>query len=183
MMRSTGYSGEDELYSRRGDRGVSVERTMEVPYARMVITARSVRAASEPPANISQLMQDAVARSRVDLRSAIRTELSDPEYTHSEIRGAHANSVYRPRAVVCQDHCAMNAEPLHQRRFVLGNRYLDAAALGGFDVLYDPSARTRRVLQRLREETESTEEMGQYARESSVDRLNLRARSVAVGGY
>jgi hypothetical protein len=36
----------------------------------------------------------------------------------------------------------------------MGNKYIDAAALGGFDVLYDPSAysKTRTLLKRLSEE-------------------------------
>jgi len=56
--------------------------------------------------------------------------------------------------------CATKKGNVEDRRFVMGNKYIDAAALGGFDVLYDPSAysKTRTLLKRLSEERDIVSE-------------------------
>jgi len=86
---------------------------------------------------------------------------------------------YPKQHLVCPDNCPLHNSPEWRRRFLIGNRFLDAAALGGFDVLYDPTVfnNSRRLLKKLAESRESeTEEIViQRSSESESSRRRLHA--------
>jgi len=88
---------------------------------------------------------------------------------------------YPKQHLVCSDSCPLHNCPEWRRRFLIGNRFLDAAALGGFDVLYDPSVykNSRRLLSKLseRNESDSEEVLIQRSTESDASRRRIRATS------
>lgn len=82
---------------------------------------------------------------------------------------------YPRQHIVCTANCPVHNDPEYKRRFVLGNRYLDAAALGGFDVLYDPANSTK-LVKKLRSVNESESEEISVERSSEMQSSRLRAR-------
>jgi len=91
---------------------------------------------------------------------------------------------YPQQHLVCSENCPLHNCPEWRRRFLIGNRFLDAAALGGFDVLYDPSVyrNSRRLLSRLseRNESDSEELLIQRSSESDASRRRIRATSYFI---
>jgi len=75
---------------------------------------------------------------------------------------------YPRHHLVCTEKCPMFTDPVHHRRFVIGNKFGDAAALGGFDVLYDPSVykKTRQLLQRFSQERQIEATIYESSRET-----------------
>jgi len=89
------------------------------------------------------------------------------------------NYKYPTHHLVCTESCPFYTDPVHHRRFVIGQKFNDAAALGGFDVIYDPTVLTKskRLLQRLSEERDVDTILYESTRESSVERSRARGRS------
>jgi hypothetical protein len=88
------------------------------------------------------------------------------------------NYQYPQHHLVCRENCPLYTDPEHHRRFLIGSKFVDAAALGGFDVLYDPTvySKTRKMLQRLSEERDVDTTTYESTRESSADRSRSRSR-------
>jgi len=88
------------------------------------------------------------------------------------------NVEYPSHHLVCSQKCPLYTDPEHHRRFLIGNRFNDAAALGGFDVLYDPTVykNTRKLLTRLSEERDVESTVYESTRESSAERAQSRSR-------
>jgi len=88
------------------------------------------------------------------------------------------NFDYPSHHLVCSQKCPLYTDPEHHRRFLIGNRFNDAAALGGFDVLYDPTVykNTRKLLTRLSEERDVESTVYESTRESSAERAQSRSR-------
>jgi len=133
------------------------------------------------------LMDDSVRRSRReqsilnDIESRYAREGSQARMTMSSSEAANVlagNYEYPRHHLVCNENCPFFTDPVHHRRFVIGNKYLDAAALGGFDVLFDPSVHTksRKLLSRLSEERDVESTIYESTRESSMERGRSRSR-------
>jgi len=75
---------------------------------------------------------------------------------------------YPRHHLVCTEKCPMYTSPVDHRRFVIGNKFGDAAALGGFDVLYDPTVykKTRALLQRFSQERQIEATIYESSRET-----------------
>jgi len=129
---------------------------------------RSARAASEDIMNTSSLTQRTL---HLDNRNVLHGRTLDERHYLD----------YPKQHLVCDENCPLHNSPEWRRRFLIGNRFLDAAALGGFDVLYDPSVyrNSRRLLGKLAEssESESEEVLIQRSSESDSSRRRIRATS------
>lgn len=90
-------------------------------------------------------------------------------------------ALYPKQHLVCPENCPLHNNPDWRRRFLIGNRFLDAAALGGFDVLYDPSVykNSRRLLARLAESSEYDTEEISYERSAQSESSRRRMRATA----
>jgi hypothetical protein len=88
---------------------------------------------------------------------------------------------YPKQHLVCPPDCPLHDNPEWRRRFLIGNRFLDAAALGGFDVLYDPAVyqKSRRLLGRLAETSEYDTEELSYERSLDSESSRRRIRATA----
>jgi len=137
------------------------------------------------------LMDDSVRRSRReqsilnDIESRYSREGSQARMTMSSSEAANVlagNYEYPRHHLVCNENCPFFTDPVHHRRFVIGNKYLDAAALGGFDVLFDPSvqSKSRRLLSRLSEERDVESTIYESTRESSLERGRSRSRFATI---
>lgn len=133
------------------------------------IRARSVEAASRFASDdclmrstaLNSLRSSAAAISDDVLNSTSltrRTLVLDKENVlHGKTLDERYYLDYPKQHLVCADNCPLHNRPEWRRRFLIGNRFMDAAALGGFDVLYDPTvySSSRRLLAKLAESKES----------------------------
>jgi len=149
--------------------------------------SRNVQSSSETSSseNIRSLRQRAklcassleeISSLSSNTRSNIREALARASETSALATAYDAYAKdYPHQHVVCPPNCPLHNDPNYKRRFVLGNRYLDAAALGGFDVLYDPANSTK-LVKKLRSvnETESEEIYAERSSEMESSRSRLR---------
>lgn len=114
LMRSTA------LDTSRYSRARSVSRAREQSYS-------SELEANSSAYNSRYARESSLTRKtlNVDDRNILRGSTLDDSY-HYE---------YPKQHLVCTEKCPLFSDPYHHRRFVIGNRFGDAAALGGFDVL------------------------------------------------
>ncbi|CAL8125888.1 unnamed protein product [Orchesella dallaii] len=128
--------------------------------------ARSVEAASRYASDDclmrSTALRSSAAAASDDILNATsltkRTLVLDRENVlHGKTLDERYYLDYPKQHLVCPDNCPLHNRPEWRRRFLIGNRFLDAAALGGFDVLYDPTvySTSRRLLSKLAESRES----------------------------
>jgi len=129
---------------------------------------RSARAASQEIMNTSSLTNRTLV-------------LDDKNILHGRTLDERYYLDYPKQHLVCPLDCPLHNSPEWRRRFLIGNRFLDAAALGGFDVLYDPSVykNSRRLLAKLaeRSESESEEVLIERSSESESSKRRIRAAS------
>jgi len=149
--------------------------------------ARSVdaaaRYASDDCLMRSTALRSAVAASQDILNTTSLTRktlaLDNQNVLHGKTLDERYYLDYPKQHLVCPDNCPLHNNPQWRRRFLIGNRFLDAAALGGFDVLYDPTVynNSRRLLAKLAESRESeTEEIViERSSESESSRRRLHA--------
>lgn len=211
LMRSTALRSSSVA---RSVRAQSVAAEIDSSYSREVrasSVARSRREqsyAAELDSSSSysrQLREGSVARSRreqsysseLDSQSAYSRQAREGSLTRSTLAVDDSNTLvgksldntisyeYPRQHLVCTEKCPLFSNPEHHRRFVIGNRFLDAAALGGFDVLYDPAVykKTRSLLQRFSQERqieptiyESSRETESQSRQLSQSSTQSRSR-------
>lgn len=94
-----------------------------------VSTSRMARAASQEILNTTSLTKKTLV-------------LDDRNVLHGRTLDERHYLDYPKQHLVCPENCPLHNNPEWRRRFLIGNRFLDAAALGGFDVLYDPTVFT-----------------------------------------
>ncbi|ODN03760.1 Flightin [Orchesella cincta] len=136
--------------------------------------ARSVEAASRYASDDCLMRSNALSALRSSAAAASNDVLNTTSLTRKTLvldreNVLHGKTLderhyldYPKQHLVCPDNCPLHNSPEWRRRFLIGNRFLDAAALGGFDVLYDPSvySTSRRLLAKLASSRESeTEEI------------------------
>jgi len=128
----------------------------------------SARASSQDIMNTSSLTQKTL---HLDNRNVLHGRTLDERYYLD----------YPKQHLVCNDNCPLHNSPEWRRRFLIGNRFLDAAALGGFDVLYDPSVyrNSRRLLAKLAERSESETEEILIERSSDSESSKRRIRAAS----
>jgi len=131
-----------------------------------ITSARAARAASADIMNTSSLTNKTLV-------------LDNQNVLHGRTLDERHYLDYPKQHLVCPDNCPLHNSPEYRRRFLIGNRFLDAAALGGFDVLYDPTVyrNSRRLLAKLaeRSESESDEIIIQRSSESDSSKRRIRA--------
>jgi hypothetical protein len=149
LMRSNAMLGEfDYDAANRTRRAQSVLSDIEARYAREGSLTRSTLA--------------------VDENNILHGRTLDDAYHYD----------YPRHHLVCTEKCPLYTDPEYHRRFVIGNKFVDAAALGGFDVLYDPTVykKTRNLLSRLSEERDVDTTLYESTRASSMERSRSRSR-------
>jgi len=197
--RSSSYASEALLQQLNHVRATSValqEESAQVQQRLMQRRARSVEALRRVEMDYvaaTSGSDDCLMRSdAMDSARRTRREQSvqrDIQARHSSSReGSVARNMqmtdesynvdYPSHHLVCSQKCPLFADPEHHRRFLIGNRFNDAAALGGFDVLYDPTVykNTRKLLTRLSEERDVESTVYESTRECSAERGQSRSR-------
>jgi len=183
MVRASSESRVSRLLAE----SAAVQTTESQRSQRSSSVARKVQSSSEASSavNIHSLRQRALACASSleeisslssSTRSNIREALARASETSAVASAYDAYAKdYPHQHLVCDTGCPLHNDPDFRRRFVLGNRYLDAAALGGFDVLYDPTA-SNKLIKKLRSVNETESEEISVERSSEMESSRLRAR-------
>lgn len=129
------------------------------------------------------------ARARSASRDIMETQSLTSKTLHLDDRNVlHGRTLderyyldYPKQHLVCPVDCPLHNNPEWRRRFLIGNRFLDAAALGGFDVLYDPTVyrNSRRLLSKLAERSEYETDEISYERNIASESSRRRIRATA----
>lgn len=129
------------------------------------------------------------ARARSASRDIMETQSLTSKTLHLDNRNVlHGRTLderyyldYPKQHLVCPLDCPLHNSPEWRRRFLIGNRFLDAAALGGFDVLYDPTVyrNSRRLLAKLSERSEYDADEISIQRNIESESSRRRVRATA----
>jgi len=213
LMRSNALNARSSSVA-RSVRAQSVAAELDSSYSRQVRASSVSRSRREQSYSAEldssssysrQVREGSVSRSRreqsysseADSQSAYSRQAREGSLTRSTLAVNDSNVLvgttldnsinyeYPRQHLVCTEKCPLFSNPEHHRRFVIGNRFLDAAALGGFDVLYDPAVykKTRSLLQRFSQERqieptiyESSRETESQSRQLSQSSTQSRSR-------
>jgi len=166
---------QQRLMSRRA-RSVEALRRVEMDYVAATSGSDDCLMRSDAMDSARRTRREASVQRDIQQRYSMEREGSVARNTQMD--QSSINVEYPNYHLVCSQKCPMYTDPEHHRRFLIGNRFNDAAALGGFDVLYDPTVykNTRKLLTRLSEERDVESTMYESTRESSSERAQSRSR-------
>lgn len=172
---------ENSVARSRREQSYSAELDSSASYSRQVregSVARSRREQSYSSELDSQSAYSRQAREGSLTRSTLAVD--DSNVLHGRTLDTSVNLEYPRQHLVCTEKCPLFNSPEHHKRFVIGNRYLDAAALGGFDVLYDPSIykKTRTLLQRFSQERQIEATIYESSRETESQSRRSAIRTI-----